>query len=93
MSFQLGIQRYRLLLEFEYEVSIDFRLVKPEEFATTLHHFTGSKDHNVRMRQLAKKRGEKISEYGVENNETGEVKTFDSEKRILCLFWFALYPT
>ena len=33
---------------------IDFRLVKPEEFATTLHHFTGSKDHNVRMRQLAK---------------------------------------
>ena len=74
------------MLEFEYEVSIDFRLVKPEEFATTLHHFTGSKDHNVRMRQLAKKRGEKISEYGVENNETGEVQTFDSEEEFYRLF-------
>ena len=92
MSFQLGIQRYRLLLEFEYEVSIDFRLVKPEEFATTLHHFTGSKDHNVRMRQLAKKRGEKISEYGVENNETGEVKTFDSEEEFYAYFDLPLIP-
>ena len=36
------------------------------EYATALHHFTGSKDHNVRMRQLAKAQGKKISEYGVE---------------------------
>ena len=81
-----GDTKVSIVIEFEYEVSIDFRLVKPKEFATTLHHFTGSKDHNVRMRQLAKKRGEKISEYGVENNETGEVKTFDSEKEFYRLF-------
>ena len=88
-----GDTKVSIVIEFEYEVSIDFRLVKPEEFATTLHHFTGSKDHNVRMRQLAKKRGEKISEYGVENNETGEVKTFDSEKEFYRYFDLPLNPT
>src|SRR3954454_17026874 len=87
-----GDTKVSIVLEFEYEVSIDFRLVKPTEFATTLHHFTGSKDHNVRMRQLAKKRGEKISEYGVENNETGEVKTFDSEKEFYAYFDLPLIP-
>ncbi|WNB93210.1 DNA polymerase/3'-5' exonuclease PolX [Bacillus sp. NEB1478] len=64
----------------EVEVSVDFRIVEPKHFATTLHHFTGSMEHNVKMRQLAKARGEKISEYGVENVETGEVKTFVSEE-------------
>ncbi|MFP3360740.1 DNA polymerase/3'-5' exonuclease PolX, partial [Planococcus sp. SIMBA_143] len=71
-----GDTKVSLTLSYQWDVSIDFRIVKPEEFATTLHHFTGSKDHNVRMRQLAKERGEKISEYGVENSETGEVTTF-----------------
>lgn len=74
-----GDTKVSVILDYQYDVSIDFRLVKPEEFITTLHHFTGSKDHNVRMRQLAKERGEKISEYGVENVETGEVLTFNSE--------------
>ncbi|OAN14799.1 DNA polymerase/3'-5' exonuclease PolX [Exiguobacterium undae] len=47
-------------------IAVDFRLVDDLAFASTLHHFTGSKDHNVRMRQLAKERGESISEYGIE---------------------------
>jgi DNA polymerase (family 10) len=74
-----GDTKVSVQLGYDYEVSVDFRLVKPAEFATTLHHFTGSKDHNVRMRQLAKERGEKISEYGVENTETNEIKTFATE--------------
>lgn len=75
-----GDTKVSVTLQYQYDVSVDFRIVKPEEFITTLHHFTGSKDHNVRMRQLAKERGEKISEYGVENVETGEVLTFESEE-------------
>src|SRR5690606_10410861 len=59
---------------------------EPEEFATCLHHFTGSKEHNVRMRQLAKERKEKISEYGVENLETGLVTTFSSEEAFFAHF-------
>ncbi|UQD52958.1 DNA polymerase/3'-5' exonuclease PolX [Bacillus methanolicus] len=75
-----GETKVSLILDHDYEVSVDFRLVNPAQFATALHHFTGSKDHNVRMRQLAKERGEKISEYGVEISETGETLTFDSEE-------------
>ncbi|WP_053364288.1 DNA polymerase/3'-5' exonuclease PolX [Bacillus sp. FJAT-27251] len=75
-----GDTKVSLTFAFDYDVNVDFRLVRPEEFTTALHHFTGSKDHNVRMRQLAKEKGEKISEYGVENTETGEILTFESEE-------------
>ncbi|CAM3752330.1 DNA polymerase/3'-5' exonuclease PolX [Mesobacillus zeae] len=75
-----GDTKVSLTLDLDYEVNVDFRLVTPKEFVTALHHFTGSKDHNVRMRQLAKERGEKISEYGVENTETGEILTFHTEE-------------
>lgn len=74
-----GDTKVSLTFDLDYDVNVDFRLVKPEEFTTALHHFTGSKEHNVRMRQLAKEKGEKISEYGVENSETGEILTFESE--------------
>ena len=77
-----GDTKVSVVFEFDYEVSADFRLVEPHQFATTLHHFTGSKEHNVRMRQLAKERKEKISEYGVEQLETGEVLTFRNRRRI-----------
>ncbi|MCR6111589.1 DNA polymerase/3'-5' exonuclease PolX [Bacillus sp. A301a_S52] len=63
----------------EIIVPVDFRMVKDESFATTLHHFTGSKDHNVLMRQRAKERGEKISEYGVEEEGTDKVHHFTTE--------------
>lgn len=75
-----GDTKISITLEDVYDINVDFRLVTPAEFATSLHHFTGSKDHNIMMRQLAKARGEKISEYGVEKEDTGEVLTFSSEK-------------
>ncbi|MBB6452044.1 DNA polymerase (family 10) [Salirhabdus euzebyi] len=75
-----------------YDVSVDFRIVKLEEFATTLHHFTGSKDHNVAMRQLAKQRNEKISEYGVENVNTGEILTFETETQFFAHFGLSYIP-
>lgn len=87
-----GNTKVSITLGLDYDVSIDFRLVKPAEFVTTLHHFTGSKDHNVRMRQLAKERGEKISEYGVENNETGEIKTFETEEAFYEYFGLPYIP-
>lgn len=69
----------KISIELQTEgIQVDFRLVSNEEYATALHHFTGSKDHNVRMRQIAKEHGEKISEYGIEQQD-GKVLTFDSE--------------
>jgi DNA polymerase (family 10) len=51
----------------------DLRVVPPESFGNLLQHFTGSKDHNVAMREEAVRRGLSISEYGVTDVETGEV--------------------
>lgn len=87
-----GETKVSITLDLDFDVSVDFRMVKPEEFITTLHHFTGSKDHNVRMRQLAKERGEKISEYGVENTETGEILTFTSEEEFYKYFDLPFIP-
>ncbi|MDP4170840.1 MAG: DNA polymerase/3'-5' exonuclease PolX [Bacillota bacterium] len=87
-----GDTKVSLTFAFDYDISADFRLVQPEEFATTLHHFTGSKEHNVRMRQLAKERGEKISEYGVEISETCETLTFSSEKEFYNHFGLPFFP-
>jgi PHP domain. len=62
------------------ELSADFRLVRPEVFVCALHHFTGSKAHNGRLRHLAKCRGEKIKKYGVERNNPPKLLTFPSEE-------------
>ena len=43
----------------------DLRVVPPAQFAYALHHFTGSKDHNVQMRQRALARGLSLSEWGL----------------------------
>lgn len=74
-----GDTKVSCVFSFEFDISADFRIVTRDQFATTLHHFTGSKEHNIRMRQLAKERHEKISEYGIEQIETGEVLTFSTE--------------
>jgi DNA polymerase (family 10) len=46
-------------------VRIDFRVVVPAEFGSALQYFTGSKDHNVHLRNLAIDRDLKMNEYGV----------------------------
>ena len=87
-----GETKISIVLDDQYEVSVDFRLVKPQEFATALHHFTGSKDHNIRMRQIAKERGEKISEYGIEIKENQEVLTFSTERDFFHHFGLPFIP-
>jgi DNA polymerase (family 10) len=59
----------------------DLRVVPPESYGNLLQHFTGSKDHNVALREEAVRRGLSISEYGVATVETGEVfKTEDEDE-------------
>ncbi|HSE94147.1 MAG TPA: DNA polymerase/3'-5' exonuclease PolX [Methylomirabilota bacterium] len=52
-------------------LQIDLRVVEPGAFGAALQYFTGSKDHNVRLRELAKRRGLTVSEYGVFEERTG----------------------
>src|SRR3990170_1280005 len=46
-------------------IQADVRVVKPESFGAPLQYFTGSKEHNVRLREKGVRRGLKINEYGV----------------------------
>jgi DNA polymerase (family X) len=46
-------------------LQVDLRIVPPEDFATLLHHFTGSKAHHVTLRGLARDRGFTLSEWGL----------------------------
>ncbi|MFZ2198903.1 MAG: helix-hairpin-helix domain-containing protein, partial [Thermodesulfovibrionales bacterium] len=46
-------------------VQVDIRVVEEESFGSALAYFTGSKEHNIRLRELASKAGLKINEYGI----------------------------
>ncbi|HXU90382.1 MAG TPA: DNA polymerase/3'-5' exonuclease PolX [Methylomirabilota bacterium] len=52
-------------------LAIDVRVVEPAAFGAALQYFTGSKEHNVRLRQLAIQRGLKLSEYGLFDETSG----------------------
>jgi DNA polymerase IV (family X) len=52
-------------VRFASGLQADLRIVPPEQFAFALHHFTGSKEHNVAMRQRALARGLSLSEWGL----------------------------
>jgi len=54
------------------EIQVDLRVVPAESFGAAMQYFTGSKEHNVRLRELAVKKGWKLNEYGL----------FDGEKRL-----------
>lgn len=53
-------------------IQVDVRVVEPGVFGAALVYFTGSKAHNIRLRDMARKKGLKISEYGVFKERTGK---------------------
>ena len=50
-------------------IQVDLRVVEPDSFGAALCYFTGSKAHNIRIRELAVKKGLKINEYGIFQGE------------------------
>lgn len=52
-------------LILESGIQVDLRVLDEKEYGAALHYFTGSKAHNIRIRDMAKKKGLKVSEYGV----------------------------
>ncbi|HET9461366.1 MAG TPA: PHP domain-containing protein, partial [Gaiellaceae bacterium] len=67
----------------------DLRVVPGECYGNVLQHFTGSKDHNIALREEAQRRGLSISEYGVTTVETGEVVTHASEDDLYAYLGYA----
>ncbi len=62
------------------ELRVDLRVVVPDEFGSALQYFTGSKDHNVALRNYAIDRGMKLNEYGA--FDVSEVEDQDSGQRV-----------
>jgi DNA polymerase (family 10) len=63
-------------------VSVDLRIVPPAAFGNLLQHFTGSKAHNVQLREEAVARGLSVSEHGIAETESGEVELCESEEGV-----------
>ena len=70
----------------------DLRVVPPESYGNLLQHFTGSKAHNVALREEAVGRKLSVSEYGVTNSETGEVFTANSEEELYAFLGYEWIP-
>lgn len=71
-------------VRFESGLQADLRIVPEDQFVFALHHFTGSKDHNVQMRQRALARGLSMSEWGLvpaEGEGTAKQKAEDKSQR------------
>jgi DNA polymerase (family 10) len=81
---EVAVGSTKVSLEVSYDdetIGVDFRLIEPAAFYHTLQHFSGSKDHNIRIRQMAKDKNEKISEYGIEQAD-GNLLQYQSEEEI-----------
>ncbi|HKG63610.1 MAG TPA: DNA polymerase/3'-5' exonuclease PolX [Solirubrobacteraceae bacterium] len=63
-------------------MKIDLKVVEPDQFGNVLQHFTGSKAHNVALRESSVRRGLHISEYGILDDETGETTRCASEESV-----------
>jgi DNA polymerase (family 10) len=70
----------------------DLRVVPPESYGNLLQHFTGSKEHNLALREDAVRSGFSVSEYGVTEVESGEVFTAEREDEVYERLGYAYIP-
>lgn len=71
---------------------VDLRTVEPHQWGSALQYFTGSKEHNVRIRDIAKAKGLKISEYGVFRADTEEWIGGSTEEEVYNLIGMQWIP-
>ena len=63
-------------------LQIDIRLVNPDEWGSALLYFTGSKQHNIHLRKIAKARGMKLNEYGIFSGVSGKRIVSETEEAV-----------
>jgi DNA polymerase (family 10) len=64
---------------------VDLRIVAPDQFGNLLQHLTGSKEHNMALRDMAVRKGLHVSEYGVLDDATGETHRCATEQQVYSL--------
>lgn len=73
-------------------LQVDLRIVEPEAFGAACQYFTGSKAHNVKLRQRALSRGWLLNEYGLHDTATGRIVARESEEAIYEALGLAFVP-
>ena len=63
-------------------IKVDLRVSRPEAFGNLLQHFTGSAEHNVQLRERAVAKGLSVSEHGIKDVETGDVRLCATEEEV-----------
>ena len=71
---------------------VDLRVVEPDQFGNLLQHFTGSKLHNVALREAAVRRGLHVSEYGILDDATGITHRCATEEEVYALLGLPWIP-
>ncbi|MFZ3149598.1 MAG: DNA polymerase/3'-5' exonuclease PolX [Methanothrix sp.] len=73
-------------------IQVDLRIVEHQSFGTVLQYFTGSKEHNVRLRQLALNRGYSLSEYSLTRLADSRDLFFDREEEVYAALGLPYIP-
>ena len=69
----------KVSIKLQNDLQVDIRLLERESYGAALQYFTGSKEHNVALRERAKKRGWKLSEYGLFQGEKALAQRTEEE--------------
>lgn len=67
-------------------MQVDLRVVPPESWGAALQYFTGDKQHNIQLRELAIRRGWRLNEYGLFDERTGKRVVEGEEDQIYAAF-------
>jgi DNA polymerase (family 10) len=70
----------------------DLRVQTPEAYGAMLQYFTGSKNHNIRLRELALTKGLSLSEHGIKSVKTGKIVTYETEEAFYKAVGLAYVP-
>ncbi len=76
----LGRGETKATILMDTGLQIDLRIVPPEQFGSLLQYFTGSREHNIALREHARRLGLSLSEYGIADIESGEVVSYADEE-------------
>ena len=73
-------------------IQVDLRVVEPDCFGAALQYFTGSKQHNIRVREFAQRRELKVNEYGVFEGKSGKRVAGATEEDVYRAIGLPLIP-
>jgi DNA polymerase (family 10) len=73
-------------------MKVDLQVVEPDQFGNVLQHLTGSKAHNVQLREAAVRRGLHVSQYGILDDATGETIRCATEEEVYAALGYHWIP-